>query len=97
MPGMEQPLKYWVPSIAPSGFAVYRGKVFPEWNGDLFVGALVDQEVRRVELEDGREVAEQALFSELGVRIRDVRVSPDGYLYIVTDASPGKIVRVDPG
>jgi len=95
MPGLEQPLKYWVPSIAPSGFAVYRGDVFPEWNGDLFVGALVDKEVRRIDMEDGIEVAEEALFSELGVRIRDVRVSPDGHLFIVTDASPGAIVRVD--
>jgi glucose/arabinose dehydrogenase len=97
MPGLEQPMKYWVPSIAPSGFAVYRGDVFPEWNGDLFVGALVDKEVRRVDLEDGLEVAEEALFSELGARIRDLRVSPDGYLYVVTDASPGQIIRVDPG
>ncbi len=97
MPGLEQPMKYWVPSIAPSGFAIYRGDVFPEWNGDLFVGALVDKEVRRVDLEDGLEVAEEALFSELGERIRDVRVSPDGHLYLVTDASPGQIIRVDPG
>jgi glucose/arabinose dehydrogenase len=96
MPGLEQPMKYWVPSIAPSGFAVYRGDAFPEWNGDLFVGALVDQEVRRVVVEDGRAVQEEALFSELGVRIRDVRVSPDGYLHVVTDASPGKVIRVDP-
>jgi glucose/arabinose dehydrogenase len=97
MPGLEQPLKYWVPSIAPSGLAVYRGDVFPEWNGDLFVGALVDQEVRRVHLEGGRAVAEEALFSELGVRIRDVRVSADGHLYVVTDGSPGQVIRVDSG
>jgi glucose/arabinose dehydrogenase len=96
MPGLEQPMKYWVPSIGPSGFAVYRGDVFPEWNGDLFVGALVATEVRRIDLEDGLEVEEQALFSELGVRIRDVRVNPDGYLHIVTDASPGQVIRVDP-
>jgi len=96
MPGLEQPMKYWVPSIAPSGLAVYRGDVFPEWNGDLFVGALVDKEVRRVVMENGRAVKEEALFSELGARIRDVRVSPDGYLYVVTDASPGKVIRVDP-
>jgi glucose/arabinose dehydrogenase len=86
-----------VPSIGPSGFAVYRGDIFPEWNGDLFVGALVDREVRRVDLADGLEAGEEALFSELGARIRDVRVSPDGYLYVVTDASPGKVIRVDPG
>lgn len=96
MPGLEQPLKYWVPSIAPSGLAVYRGDVFPQWNGDLFVGALVDREVRRVHVEDGRAVAEEALFGELGARIRDVRVGPDGKLYVVTDASPGQVIRVDP-
>ena len=95
-PGMEQPLKYWVPSIAPSGFAMYKGAAFPDWEGDLFVGALVDKEVRRLDLEDGEIVSEESLFSELGERIRDVRVGPDGYLYLLTDSESGKIVRVKP-
>jgi len=81
-PGMEQPLKYWVPSIAPSGFALYEGDAFPAWRGDLFVGALVDKEVRRIDMEDGQLVAEEPLFSELDARIRDVRVGPDGFLYL---------------
>ncbi|MEZ5558689.1 MAG: PQQ-dependent sugar dehydrogenase [Pseudomonadales bacterium] len=98
-PGMEQPSHFWVPSIAPSGLALYRGDLFPEWEGDLFVGALVDREVRRLDLVDGEvpgEVqGEEALFSELGERIRDVRLGPDGLLYLVTDGPGGRIVRVE--
>jgi glucose/arabinose dehydrogenase len=97
MPGLAQPMKYWVPSIAPSGLAVYRGDAFPEWDGDLFVGALVGREVRRISFRDGQPAGEETLFSELNARIRDVRLGPGGHLYIVTDASPGKIVRVEPG
>jgi glucose/arabinose dehydrogenase len=94
LPGMEQPLTYWVPSIAPSGLAIYRGARFPEWDGNLFVGALVDREVRRLELDGGIVTAEHAMFGELGERIRDVRVSPDGHLYLVTDGPEGRVVRV---
>lgn len=94
-PGMEQPLLYWVPSIGPSGLAVYRGERFPEWNGDLFVGALVDRELRRIDLESGRVAGEQALFGELGERIRNVKVGPDGYLYLLTDNERGRILRVE--
>ena len=93
-PGMEQPLKYWVPSIAPSGFAIYQGDRFPEWQGSLLVGALVDREVRRISLNPDGTTSEEALFSELGSRIRDVRVAPDGAIYLITDGSPGSIVRV---
>ena len=93
-PGITEPVHYWVPSIAPSGLAVYRGEVFPEWNGDLLVGALVDQEVRRLEMEDGKVVAEIPMFSELDARIRDVRVGPDGNIYLLTDSASGQIVRV---
>lgn len=96
LPGLIQPRHYWVPSIAPSGLAVYQGDAFPDWQGDLFVGALVDHEVRRLEIENNEVVAEETLFSELGVRIRDVRTGPDGFLYIVTNGSPGEIVRVRP-
>ena len=93
---MEQPLTHWVPSIAPSGLAWYGGDAFPEWRGDLFVGALVDQEVRRLDIENGKVVAEEALFSELEARIREVRAGPDGYLYLLTDSEDGKIIRVKP-
>jgi len=92
--GMEQPIHYWVPSIAPSGLAVYEGDLFPEWQGDLFVGALVDKEVRRLDMKNNEVVDEESLFGELDARIRDLRQGPEGALYIVTDGDPGKIVRV---
>ncbi len=95
-PGIEEPLKFWVPSIAPSGLAYYAGTAFPDWQGDLFVGALVNREVRRLDLEDGKVIAEEPLFTELEARIRDIRVGPDGYLYLLTDSANGKIVRVRP-
>jgi len=88
---MAQPEHYWVPSIAPSGLAIYEGDMFPEWKGDLFVGALVDREVRRLDVVNGEVVAEETLFAEIDARIRDVRVGPEGALYILT---MDKIVRV---
>ncbi|MEM1110334.1 MAG: PQQ-dependent sugar dehydrogenase [Pseudomonadota bacterium] len=93
-PSMEAALISWSPSIAPSGFAVYSGEAFPEWQGSLFVGALVNQEVRRLTLKEGRIVAEEALFAELEMRIRDIRQGPDELLYILTDE--GSLVRVKP-
>lgn len=93
--GMEDGLLVWVPSIAPSGLAVYRGPMFPEWNGDLLVGALVDREVRRVRLSpDGKVLGQESLLKELGARIRDVRVAPDGSLWVTTDDPAGKVIRV---
>jgi glucose/arabinose dehydrogenase len=91
--GMAQPAYQWTPSIAPSGLAVYSGALFPEWRGDLFVGALVNREVRRLKLKGREVVHEQPVFGELGVRIRDVRNGPDGALYILT---PDRIVRAAP-
>ena len=94
--GMQQPVTYWVPSIAPSGMAWYGGERFPDWRGDLFVGALVDRDVKRIDLEDGFVADEESLFSELDARIRDVRAGRDGYLYLLTDGPQGKLVRVGP-
>jgi len=94
--GMEQPDWFWVPSIAPSGLAWYGGHAFPQWHGDLFLGALVNREVRRLDMEDGKVIAEESLFAELGERIRDVRSGPDGYLYLLTDSKHGKLIRVIP-
>jgi glucose/arabinose dehydrogenase len=94
--GMEQPLVHWVPSIAPSGMAWYEGDAFPQWRGDLFIGALVDREVRRIDLEQGEVVKQEALFSDLGERIRDVRTGRDGYLYLLTDGNGGKLIQVSP-
>ncbi len=95
-PGMEQPLLVWTPSIAPAGLAYYDGNAFPEWHGDLFVAALAEQSVRRVDLEDGEAVAEEILFTELGTRLRDVRAGPDGCLYLLTDSAEGRVLRVKP-
>lgn len=94
--GMEQPLLHWTPSIAPAGFTLYRGSVFPEWEGDLFVGALAAKHLRRIDMEDGKPVGQEELFVDLGHRIREVRTGPDGYLYIVTDGENGSVLRVEP-
>jgi len=96
LPGMEQPVVYWVPSIAPSGMSYYDGELFPEWRGDLFVSALAEKSVRRLHLEDGVVVSQEVLFEDLGQRIRDVRSGPDGALYLLTDSSQGKVLRVKP-
>lgn len=95
-PGMEQPLYYWVPSIAPSGMAFYDGEAFPEWRGDLFVGALKDQMLVRLELKDGKIVDEERLLKDELGRIRDVNLGPDDLLYLLTDADNGKLVRLEP-
>jgi len=95
-PGIVEPLTYWVPSIAPSGLAIYDGAAFPQWQGDLFVGALVDQEVRHIKLEAGKVVNEVPIFTEIAARIRDIRVGPDGFVYILTDSDSGKVLRVVP-
>lgn len=95
-PGMEQPLVYWVPSIAPSGMAFYQGDLFPEWRGDLFVGALAGRHLRRLELDGQRVVGQEQLLGDLGERIRDVRSGPDGHLYLLTDSSNGRLLRLTP-
>jgi glucose/arabinose dehydrogenase len=91
--GMAQPDHYWVPSIAPSGLTLYEADLFTEWRGDLFVGALVDREVRRLDLNAGRVVNEEPVFSEIAARVRDVRHGPGGALYILT---PDSVLRVRP-
>ena len=95
-PGMEQPVVYWVPSIAPAGLDYYDGEAFPAWRGDLMVAALVEHSVRRLDLEDGQVVDQEILFTELGTRLRDVRAGPDGYLYLLTDSDDGKVLRIRP-
>ncbi|MBL4681057.1 MAG: PQQ-dependent sugar dehydrogenase [Pseudomonadales bacterium] len=85
-----------MPSIAPSGFVLYQGDAFPAWQGDFFVGALVDKEVRRVDMENDKVVAEESLFSELDARIREVREGPDGFLYLLPDSAEGMLIRVRP-
>jgi glucose/arabinose dehydrogenase len=94
--GMAQPIHYWVPSIAPSGMAFYHGDAFPEWRGDLFVGALRSELLVRLELDGERVVAEERLLEGALGRIRDVRVGPDGLLYLLTDESDGGLYRLEP-
>ena len=95
-PGMQQPQHVWTPSIGPSGMAFYEGNKFPKWQNSLFVGALVNKEVRRLTVENQQVTAEETVFAELDARIRDIRVGPDGLLYIVTDGDPGTVIRVHP-
>ena len=80
--GMEQPIKYWVPSIAPSGMAFYTGDLFPAWRGNLFVGALAGQMLVRLELDGEKVTKEERLLQDLRERIRDVRQGPDGALWL---------------
>lgn len=95
-PGMEQPVVFWDPSIAPSGMAFYDGDAFPEWKGDLFIGALAHRHLRRLEMEGRQVVGQEALLRDLGQRIRDVRAGPDGNLYVLTDSSDGHLLRLEP-
>ena len=94
--GMEQPIYYWDPSIAPSGMAFYTGDLFPAWKGNLFVGALVGSHLARLVLSGEKVVAEEHLLADQRERIRDVRQGPDGALYVATDSSQGRILRITP-
>jgi len=96
MPGITDPLHYWVPSIAPSGMAFYTGDLFPAWQGDLFVGALKMRKLVRLRFEESNLVEEEDLLMDLNERIRDVRMGPDGALWLLTDSSNGKVYRVVP-
>src|SRR5512144_724711 len=96
-PGLEQPIYYWDPSIAPSGMAFYTADRFPAWRGDLFVGSLKFALLVRLELDGTKITHEERLLEELSERIRDVRQGPDGLLYLLTDNPDGRILRVEPG
>jgi len=94
--GIQGPRYYWVPSIAPSGMTFYDGSRFPEWRGDLFVGALAGRALHRLDLEDSRVIGQEILLAGLKERIRDVQQGPDGCLYVLTDAADGKLLRIEP-
>jgi glucose/arabinose dehydrogenase len=96
-PGLEQPIYYWDPSIAPSGMAFYTADRFPAWRGDLFVGSLKLALLVRLELDGTRVTHEERLLEDLSERIRDVRQGPEGLLYLLTDNSDGRILRIEPG
>lgn len=97
-PGMEQPILVWTPSIAPGGMALYSGDKFPEWQGDLFVAALAEMSLRRVDMQGTQVLGEELMLTELKQRMRDVRMGPDGYLYVLTDSPEplGQVLRVLP-
>jgi aldose sugar dehydrogenase len=94
--GMEQPVYFWTPDIAPAGIAFYSGKLFPAWQGDLFVAELVGRSLVRLVLNGERVVAEERLLTDLNARIRGVNEGPDGALYVLTDGNGGKILKLVP-
>jgi glucose/arabinose dehydrogenase len=95
-PGIVSPLIVWAPSIAPSGLAVYRGDEFADWSGHFLVGALAAKSLMRAQTDnDGRSIDEaERLLADIGARIRDVRVGPDGFIYILTDEPEGRLLRL---
>ena len=95
-PGMEQPVYYWDPVIAPSGMTFYTGDAFPGWKGNVLIGSLTPGGVVRLTLEAGRVTREERYRGERRERIRDVRQAPDGSIYLLVDASDGRVVRMTP-
>ena len=94
--GFEAPVVYWTPAIAVSGMTFYTGKLFAKWDGSLFAGALAGQMLVRLSLDGDRVTGEERLLQALNERIRDVRQGPDGALWLLTDSSQGRILRVAP-
>jgi glucose/arabinose dehydrogenase len=95
-PGIADPIWHWTPSMAPSGMAFYTGDLFPAWKGSLFNGALKFEYLSRLTLEGNKAVKEERMLQGLHERIRDVRQGPDGALYLLTDNSRGRILRLAP-
>jgi glucose/arabinose dehydrogenase len=95
-PGMAQPVKYWIPSPALSGLAFYNGDKFPRWRGDLLLGALRGQALIRVRIDGERFIEDEFMLRAAVPRIRDVRVGPDGFVYLLTDLQKGAILRLEP-
>jgi aldose sugar dehydrogenase len=94
--GIEQPVYYWDPVIAPSGAQFYTGDAFPAWKGNLFIGGMKDRKLVRLVLDNNRVTGEEHLLEDRGQRVRDVRQGPDGALYIVTDERKGELWRIAP-
>ncbi|OJH37253.1 PQQ-dependent sugar dehydrogenase [Cystobacter ferrugineus] len=95
-PGMEQPVYYWDPVISPSGMTIYSGELFPEWKNNVFIGGLSSQALVRLVMKDDRVVGEERLLTDLHARIREVVQGPEGALYLLTDASNGKLLKLTP-
>ena len=94
--GMEQPVYYWDPVIAPSGMTFYMGDAFPGWKGNILIGSMGTGSLVRLVLDGGRIVTEERYRVDGGARVRDVRQGPDGFVYVATDADNGKIIRIRP-
>ncbi len=92
--GTEQPAYYWEKSPGISGMAFYDADRFPAWQHSLFIGALAQKELIRLQLNGDKVMAEERLLSDRGERIRDVRIGADGYVYLLTDESDGKLLKV---
>jgi len=95
-PGMEQPVYYWDPVIAPSGMTFYTGNMFPAWKGNILIGSLTPGGLVRLEMKDGKVAKEERYLGDLRERIRDVQQAPDGSLYLLTDSRNGRILRATP-
>jgi glucose/arabinose dehydrogenase len=93
---VQPPLVQWTPSIAPSGLAIYAGDRFPGWKGDALVGALKFRSLYRLELDGEKVVRQERMLESVNQRIRDVRVGPDGLVYLLTDDTDGAILRLSP-
>jgi len=94
--GMEEPVYYWDPVIAPSGLAFYTGSLFPQWKGSVFVGGLRGMMLDRLTIVNDRVVSEEPLLTDLNARIRDVRVGPDGAVYVLTDSGNSGVSYTTP-
>ncbi len=93
-PEFTDAVTYWTPVISPSGMAFYTGDVFPEWTGSLMISSLSKRGITRVVIENGAVTHEEQI--DLGERIREVEAGPDGYVYALTDATDGRVVRLEP-
>ena len=94
VPGTEQPIHYWKVSPAISGMAFYDADRFPQWKGSLFIGALKDQALLRLTVQGDKVLSEERLLESLNQRIRDVRIGPDGYVYVLTDGAGGRLLKI---
>ncbi|MEN3975562.1 PQQ-dependent sugar dehydrogenase [Emcibacter sp. SYSU 3D8] len=94
--GTENAIIGWTPSIAPCGLAIYRGDAFPQWDGDLFVGALAGRSLHRVDMQGGKVTGEEVMLKDMKKRIRDVRTGPDGLIYVLTDGEGAALLRLRP-
>lgn len=96
-PGLEQPIYYWDPVISPGALSIYSGQLFPEWKGNFFIAGLSSKALIRLKVEGDRVVGEERLLMDQNARIREVVQGPEGALYLLTDGSGGKILKLSPG